>query len=101
MLTRLLSKKYIVPDWDHELIGLFWFFSGLLGLVNALSGCQTSAHIVFPAGYVYYSFINHTDLYPDEFSNSQQWLYTWIAPHKVHAICFGAGKLVGRISLYL
>jgi hypothetical protein len=85
-------RSMTVPDWDHELIGLFWFFGGLLGVVNALQGKKTAAHIAFPAGFVCFSFISHTDFYPDEFSNSQQWLWTWIVPHKVHAICFGVGE---------
>ena len=85
------------------MIGLFWFFSGILGLVKANAGCKTNAHIVFPAGYVYYSFINHTDLYPDDFSD--RWMRTWVAPHKVHAICFAVGaacRLLDRIpeSIY-
>ena len=60
--------------------------------MNALAGCKTSAHIVFPAGYVFYSFVNHTDIYPDS-ESERPWLMTWVAPHKVHAICFGVGAL--------
>ena len=85
------------PNWDHELLGIIWCFSGLVGLFYAYQGVQTSLHIFFPAVWVAYSMISHSaSANVDEMEDidlSMDEMKTWMKLHMLHGMAFGGAAL--------
>ena len=72
--------------------------AGLVGMLLALQNIRSSIHITFPAAFVAFTMISHSNTHHmhmdmDTMDPKDAWKVTWMKLHFMHGLFFGIGAL--------